>query len=84
MIDLFVPFVCRDGDVDVGPSRADTSDDWGRNRAALPAEPPRGSAFGERRSGGGFADRDGFRDRYVQARQDVHGSRLPSCSMTAL
>lgn len=52
----------RDGDVeDDGPSRADTSDNWGMNRAPLPAEPARsGSAFGERRSGGGFADRDSF------------------------
>jgi len=52
----------RDGDVeDDGPSRADASDNWGMNRAPLPAEPARsGSAFGERRSGGGFADRDSF------------------------
>jgi hypothetical protein len=59
--------ICRD-EVDDGPSRADTSNDWGKNRAPLPpAEPSRGSAFGERRSGGGFADRDGFGSRSASA-----------------
>jgi hypothetical protein len=55
---------CRD-EVDDGPSRADTSDDWGKNRAPLPREGSAGgSAFGERRSGGGFADRDSFSSRF--------------------
>lgn len=63
---------CRD-EVDDGPSRADTSDDWGKNRAPLPAaEPSRGSAFGERRSGGGFSDREGFGSRSAALLRALH------------
>mmetsp|Transcript_14231 Transcript_14231/g.40330 ORF Transcript_14231/g.40330 Transcript_14231/m.40330 type:complete len:466 (-) Transcript_14231:235-1632(-) len=72
---------------DMGPSRADESDNWGRDRKPLPAPEPRGGGYGDRGGSKGFSDygpdRGSMRDSMGPSKADTEdswGRRAPTQS----
>eukprot|EP00239_Pterosperma_sp_CCMP1384_P011362 CAMPEP_0197864916 /NCGR_PEP_ID=MMETSP1438-20131217/43360_1 /TAXON_ID=1461541 /ORGANISM="Pterosperma sp., Strain CCMP1384" /LENGTH=585 /DNA_ID=CAMNT_0043483295 /DNA_START=74 /DNA_END=1831 /DNA_ORIENTATION=- len=68
----------RDDREDMGPSRADESDNWGTGKKFVPSEPREerrgyGDRYDDRR--GGYGDRRGGGDRYDDRRGDRYDDR---------